>query len=191
MLQPSRAHGCWTMYSKAYSNATQDGNAAGAHHLTVHPALSCYSPPSPSAASLTTRTKCPHTYKMRRHAASLTAASYFCSGTPAEPCSVPATLIAVHLQACLLSPPAFSSPALRHLYLTTGPRPDRIPPFCNEEALAVLKEELGRDPESVYQRISAEPVAAASLGQVWASHRARTGEVGGWPELCAAKATPH
>lgn len=44
---------------------------------------------------------------------------------------------------------------------------DQLPPFPNEIALQIIEEELDRDPYSVYSEISAQPVAAASLGQVY------------------------
>ena len=44
---------------------------------------------------------------------------------------------------------------------------DRVPPFSNEEARALIKEELGQDSSVVFASLSNEPVAAASLGQVY------------------------
>ena len=44
---------------------------------------------------------------------------------------------------------------------------DRIPPFSTEEAFAVLEEELGAPPSSIFSSISPSPAAAASLGQVY------------------------
>ncbi|MGI0494344.1 ABC1 kinase family protein [Alkalinema pantanalense CENA528] len=44
---------------------------------------------------------------------------------------------------------------------------DQLPPFPNEIALRIIEEELDRDPYSVYSEISPQPVAAASLGQVY------------------------
>ncbi|PLS69630.1 MAG: hypothetical protein CV045_01200 [Cyanobacteria bacterium M5B4] len=44
---------------------------------------------------------------------------------------------------------------------------DQLPPFSNTIAFAIIKEELGDSPEKIYRSISAEPVAAASLGQVY------------------------
>ncbi|MBE3555749.1 MAG: hypothetical protein IMW91_01510 [Firmicutes bacterium] len=43
---------------------------------------------------------------------------------------------------------------------------DSVPPFPFEEALQLIKEELGAPAERIFARISAQPLAAASLGQV-------------------------
>lgn len=47
---------------------------------------------------------------------------------------------------------------------------DDIPPFAVEEVRAIVQEELGRTPEELFHYFDAEPLAAASIGQV---HRAR------------------
>ncbi|MEM1309692.1 MAG: AarF/ABC1/UbiB kinase family protein [Cyanobacteria bacterium P01_C01_bin.70] len=44
---------------------------------------------------------------------------------------------------------------------------DQLPPFSSSLAMAILEKELGYAPEEIYSRISPEPVAAASLGQVY------------------------
>ncbi|WPT15239.1 aarF domain-containing protein kinase [Picochlorum sp. SENEW3] len=44
---------------------------------------------------------------------------------------------------------------------------DRLPPFSTDEALKVIEEEYGKSPDKVFQSLSPEPVAAASLGQVY------------------------
>ncbi|NEP16334.1 MAG: AarF/ABC1/UbiB kinase family protein, partial [Leptolyngbya sp. SIO4C1] len=44
---------------------------------------------------------------------------------------------------------------------------DRLPAFPNEIAYRIIEADLGRTPEEVFSRLSAEPVAAASLGQVY------------------------
>lgn len=44
---------------------------------------------------------------------------------------------------------------------------DQLPPFSTPLAMAMLENELGYSPEEIYSRISPEPVAAASLGQVY------------------------
>jgi predicted unusual protein kinase regulating ubiquinone biosynthesis (AarF/ABC1/UbiB family) len=44
---------------------------------------------------------------------------------------------------------------------------DNIPAFSNEIAYQFIEEELGDNPESIYAEISAMPIAAASLGQVY------------------------
>lgn len=44
---------------------------------------------------------------------------------------------------------------------------DALPTFPNEEAFACIETELGVPMDSMYSAVSAEPVAAASLGQVY------------------------
>ncbi|GIL84429.1 hypothetical protein Vretimale_15898 [Volvox reticuliferus] len=44
---------------------------------------------------------------------------------------------------------------------------DRIPPFPDSAAMAVLESELGGPPSAIFSSLSASPVAAASLGQVY------------------------
>jgi predicted unusual protein kinase regulating ubiquinone biosynthesis (AarF/ABC1/UbiB family) len=44
---------------------------------------------------------------------------------------------------------------------------DQLPPFSNDVAFAIVEEELGSPAHQVYRSISVEPVAAASLGQVY------------------------
>ena len=52
---------------------------------------------------------------------------------------------------------------------------DQIPPFSNEIAFRLIREDLGQDPSIIYGEISSNPVAAASLGQVYKG-RLQTGE---------------
>ncbi|MEO0432298.1 MAG: AarF/ABC1/UbiB kinase family protein [Cyanobacteria bacterium J06656_5] len=52
---------------------------------------------------------------------------------------------------------------------------DQIPPFPNEIAFRLIKEDLGQTPDNIYADISPNPVAAASLGQVYKG-RLKTGE---------------
>ncbi|MEH1838264.1 MAG: AarF/ABC1/UbiB kinase family protein [Nostoc sp.] len=52
---------------------------------------------------------------------------------------------------------------------------DQLPPFANEIAYQFIKEELGAPPEEVYAELSAQPIAAASLGQVYKG-KLKTGE---------------
>lgn len=52
---------------------------------------------------------------------------------------------------------------------------DQIPPFSNEIAFRLIKEDLGQMPEDIYAEISPNPVAAASLGQVYKG-KLKTGE---------------
>lgn len=44
---------------------------------------------------------------------------------------------------------------------------DQLPPFPNEVAFRFIEEELGDRPDKIYAELSAAPVAAASLGQVY------------------------
>lgn len=44
---------------------------------------------------------------------------------------------------------------------------DKVPAFPTEEALAIMREEFGQDPHEIFSELSPEPVAAASLGQVY------------------------
>ena len=52
---------------------------------------------------------------------------------------------------------------------------DQLPPFDSYVASRIIEKELGRTPDEVYSYISPEPVAAASLGQVYKA-RLYTGE---------------
>ena len=54
---------------------------------------------------------------------------------------------------------------------------DRVPPFPNEEAMAIVREELGVDDlAEVFTEMSVGPVAAASIGQVYRARLRETGE---------------
>ncbi|MFM7888295.1 MAG: ABC1 kinase family protein, partial [Pseudanabaena sp.] len=44
---------------------------------------------------------------------------------------------------------------------------DQLPPFSNEQAFAIIEAELGRPVYTIYRTISEDPIAAASLGQVY------------------------
>ena len=52
---------------------------------------------------------------------------------------------------------------------------DQLPPFPNEVAFRFIEEELGDRPEKIYAELSPNPVAAASLGQVYKG-KLRSGE---------------
>jgi predicted unusual protein kinase regulating ubiquinone biosynthesis (AarF/ABC1/UbiB family) len=52
---------------------------------------------------------------------------------------------------------------------------DQVPPFPNEQAFARIEAELGRKVHEVYAEFEIEPIAAASLGQVYRA-RLHTGE---------------
>nr|WP_315870940.1 AarF/ABC1/UbiB kinase family protein [Trichocoleus desertorum] len=53
---------------------------------------------------------------------------------------------------------------------------DQLPPFPNELAYQFIEEELGDRPEEIYAELTPQPIAAASLGQVYKG-RLKTGEV--------------
>lgn len=44
---------------------------------------------------------------------------------------------------------------------------DQLPPFSNQLAYQFIEEELGKPPHLIYAELTAEPIAAASLGQVY------------------------
>ncbi|MEA5576331.1 AarF/ABC1/UbiB kinase family protein [Anabaena sp. UHCC 0451] len=52
---------------------------------------------------------------------------------------------------------------------------DQLPPFPNELAYQFIEEELGSRPDEIYAEISTNPIAAASLGQVYKG-KLKTGE---------------
>jgi len=52
---------------------------------------------------------------------------------------------------------------------------DQVPPFPNAEALARIEEDLGKRVDEAYAEIDPEPIAAASLGQVYRA-RLHSGE---------------
>ena len=52
---------------------------------------------------------------------------------------------------------------------------DQLPAFPNEVAYQFIEEELGRHPSQIYAELSPQPVAAASLGQVYKG-KLKTGE---------------
>jgi predicted unusual protein kinase regulating ubiquinone biosynthesis (AarF/ABC1/UbiB family) len=52
---------------------------------------------------------------------------------------------------------------------------DQLPPFSNEIAYGFIEEELGGKPEEIYAELSPDPLAAASLGQVYKG-KLKTGE---------------
>jgi predicted unusual protein kinase regulating ubiquinone biosynthesis (AarF/ABC1/UbiB family) len=56
-----------------------------------------------------------------------------------------------------------------------GELQDQVPPFPNDVAFARIEKELGRKINEVYKEFELEPVAAASLGQVYRA-RLHTGE---------------
>ena len=52
---------------------------------------------------------------------------------------------------------------------------DQLPPFPNEIAFQFIQEELGDRPDQIYAELTVDPVAAASLGQVYKG-KLKTGE---------------
>lgn len=54
---------------------------------------------------------------------------------------------------------------------------DRISPFSNEVAFNTIEQELGLPIDELFSEISPEPMAAASLGQVYQAKLRRRGEV--------------
>lgn len=52
---------------------------------------------------------------------------------------------------------------------------DQLPPFPNELAYQFIEEELGAPPQEIYAELTADPIAAASLGQVYKG-KLKTGE---------------
>ncbi|MGB3691392.1 MAG: AarF/ABC1/UbiB kinase family protein [Spirulinaceae cyanobacterium] len=52
---------------------------------------------------------------------------------------------------------------------------DQLPPFPNEVAFQLIEEELGKHPHEIFEQLSPDPVAAASLGQVYKG-KLKTGE---------------
>ncbi|MCS6873739.1 MAG: AarF/ABC1/UbiB kinase family protein [Pyrinomonadaceae bacterium] len=59
---------------------------------------------------------------------------------------------------------------------TLGELQDKVPPFPNQLAFARIEKELGKKLEDVFEWISNEPIAAASLGQVYQA-KLKTGEL--------------
>ncbi|MGB3638254.1 MAG: AarF/ABC1/UbiB kinase family protein [Rivularia sp. (in: cyanobacteria)] len=53
---------------------------------------------------------------------------------------------------------------------------DKLPPFPNELAYQFIEEELGARPEEIYTDLTPDPIAAASLGQVYRGRLKSTGE---------------
>ncbi|MBH8561389.1 AarF/ABC1/UbiB kinase family protein [Nostoc sp. CENA67] len=53
---------------------------------------------------------------------------------------------------------------------------DKLPPFPNQQAYQIIEEELGYPHDQIYAELIPEPVAAASLGQVYKG-KLQTGEI--------------
>ncbi|KAH9538933.1 hypothetical protein CY35_15G033300 [Sphagnum magellanicum] len=54
---------------------------------------------------------------------------------------------------------------------------DRVPPFSNQHAKEIILEGLGKPAEAIFSEMSAEPIAAASLGQVYKARMQETGDL--------------
>lgn len=54
---------------------------------------------------------------------------------------------------------------------------DRVPPFSNQQAKEIILEGLGKPAEAIFSEMSAEPIAAASLGQVYKARMQETGDL--------------
>lgn len=54
---------------------------------------------------------------------------------------------------------------------------DQITPFPNEVAFGTIEQELGLPLDELFSEVSAEPVAAASLGQVYQARLQRSGKI--------------
>ena len=52
----------------------------------------------------------------------------------------------------------------------------KVPCFDSKLAMITIESELGRPPDEIFSEITAEPVAAASLGQVYRARLRATGE---------------
>ena len=53
---------------------------------------------------------------------------------------------------------------------------DDVPAFKTEEAFAIIEKELGKSVKDLFEEITPEPIAAASLGQVYKAKLKQTGE---------------
>eukprot|EP00184_Porphyridium_aerugineum_P007858 CAMPEP_0184691426 /NCGR_PEP_ID=MMETSP0313-20130426/288_1 /TAXON_ID=2792 /ORGANISM="Porphyridium aerugineum, Strain SAG 1380-2" /LENGTH=835 /DNA_ID=CAMNT_0027149143 /DNA_START=97 /DNA_END=2604 /DNA_ORIENTATION=+ len=54
---------------------------------------------------------------------------------------------------------------------------DAVPPFDNELAFGIIKEELGEDAEVLFEFLERDPIGAASLGQVYKCRIRETGDL--------------
>ena len=76
-------------------------------------------------------------------------------------------------QALSIRPDILSPGAMRELQKLC----DKVPSFDNATAFRFIEEELGRKPDDLFDFESADPVAAASLGQVYKARIRTTGDV--------------
>ena len=54
---------------------------------------------------------------------------------------------------------------------------DKVPSYPSDIAFQTIRDELGKTPDELFSDITPEPVAAASLGQVYKATLRETGEV--------------
>jgi aarF domain-containing kinase len=54
---------------------------------------------------------------------------------------------------------------------------DKVPPYDSKVAMQMITDELGAKPEDIFSELTPEPVAAASLGQVYKGRLRSTGEL--------------
>ncbi|KAH7278617.1 hypothetical protein KP509_38G049100 [Ceratopteris richardii] len=54
---------------------------------------------------------------------------------------------------------------------------DKVPPFPNKEAEKLIQDGIGRSIEDIFSEFSSEPVAAASLGQVYKAKLRESGDI--------------
>ncbi|GBG66463.1 hypothetical protein CBR_g61506 [Chara braunii] len=54
---------------------------------------------------------------------------------------------------------------------------DRVPPFSSEQARAIIQESLGQPASEIFSELTEEPVAAASLGQVYKGRLRKNGDL--------------
>ncbi|CAG9463191.1 unnamed protein product [Pedinophyceae sp. YPF-701] len=75
-------------------------------------------------------------------------------------------------QALSIRPDILSPAAMRELQKLC----DKVPSFPNKIAMATIRQELGADPSELFSELSPDPIAAASLGQVYKGKVRATGE---------------
>ena len=66
---------------------------------------------------------------------------------------------------------------LRQVSLSFVTEQDALPTFPDEEAFACIERELGLSLDSIYSCISPQPIAAASLGQVYKAQLKYSGQI--------------
>lgn len=66
---------------------------------------------------------------------------------------------------------------LRQISLSFVTEQDALPTFPDEEAFACIERELGLSLDSIFSSISPQPIAAASLGQVYKAQLKYSGQI--------------